>query len=323
MDGMPVHWNDSQVFMLLRDGRLREVEPESVKSFTLLTGGYRGFTPAEMRSQLVGEFGSGYEVTGLGHYLVVHPVGRRDAWAPRFEELYRSFITYFSSRGFQLQEPRYPLVAVVYPHQADFERQIRRDSFTPPGNILGYYSPTTNRINMYDVTADKKGYDWTVNADTIIHEATHQTAFNVGIHHRFGTMPQWIVEGLGTMFEARGVWNSKTFSSQTDRINRGKLDAFRKYARGRRDKNAIANLVCYDHLFKNDPEAAYCEAWALTFFLSEAEPQKFQRFVAKTAASKAFTEYTSPQRLKDFTDIFGTNLGMLDSRMQRFLQSLK
>ena len=47
--------------------------------------------------------------------------------------------------------------------------------------------------------------DWTTNADTIIHEAAHQTAFNTGVHTRCGDSPRWLVEGLGTMFEARKV----------------------------------------------------------------------------------------------------------------------
>ena len=41
-------------------------------------------------------------------------------------------------------------------------------------------------------------------SDTIIHEATHQTAYNVGVHARFADQPRWLVEGLAMMFEAEG-----------------------------------------------------------------------------------------------------------------------
>ncbi|MCE9528795.1 MAG: DUF1570 domain-containing protein [Planctomycetales bacterium] len=70
-------------------------------------------------------------------------------------------------------------------------------------------------------------------------------------------------------------------------------------------------------------EAAYAEAWALSFFLSEQEPRKYVQYLMKTAAVKDFVAYPAPQRLKDFTDIFGGNLGLLDARMQRFIGELK
>ena len=43
----------------------------------------------------------------------------------------------------------------------------------------------------------------------------------------------------------------------------------------------------------------------------------------KTAAIKDFTLYPAPQRLKDFTDVFGSNLGLLDAKMKRFIGDLK
>jgi hypothetical protein len=43
----------------------------------------------------------------------------------------------------------------------------------------------------------------------------------------------------------------------------------------------------------------------------------------KTAAIQDFTLYPAPQRLKDFTDVFGSNLGLLDAKMKRFIGDLK
>ena len=104
-------------------------------------------------------------------------------------------------------------------------------------DTLGHYDPTTNRVFLFDATKDA-GYDWSENADTIIHEATHQTAYNVGVHKRFIAAPRWVVEGLATMFEARGVWNAQYDRTQTDRINRGRLLDFRDYAATRRQPGA-------------------------------------------------------------------------------------
>jgi hypothetical protein len=43
----------------------------------------------------------------------------------------------------------------------------------------------------------------------------------------------------------------------------------------------------------------------------------------KTAAVRPFSDYRAPQRLKDFTDTFGSDLAMLDARMKRFMAGLK
>ncbi len=323
LEGTPLAWSEKKVLFLGRDGQLAEFAPTAPKNYSKVSGGFRSYSQAEIRGSLLREFGQGYEVSGVGHYLVVHPAGKRDQWAPRFEELYRSFVQYFSARGWQLTEPRFPLVAVVFPRQVDFWQQAAKEGLPRSSGVLGYYSPATNRILMFDATASSSGWDWTTNADTIIHEAAHQSAFNTGVHTRFGDSPRWVVEGLGTMFEAPGVWQSRRHPTQPDRINRGRLEAWKAYAKSRRPSDAIAQLVSSDRMFASDPLGAYAESWALSFFLMETMPKKYIEMLGKTATQPAFADYRGPQRLKDFTDVFGTDLAMLDARMERFMAGLK
>ena len=321
LEGTPLRWSERKVWFLGRDGQLAEFAPTEPTNFARLTGGFHSYSQAEIRGTLLREFSHGYEVSGVGHYLVVHPAGKRDQWAPRFEELYRSFVHYFSARGWQLTEPRFPLVAVVYPRQVDFWQQAEKEGMPRSSGVLGYYSPATNRILMFDATGS--GWDWTTNADTIIHEAAHQSAFNTGVHTRFGDSPRWVVEGLGTMFEAPGVWQSRRHPTQPDRINRGRLEAWKSYAKGRRPSDAIAQIVSSDRMFSSDPIGAYAEAWGLSFFLMETMPKKYIEYLSMTAERKAFSDYPGPERLQDFTDVFGPDLAMLDARMQRFMAGLK
>lgn len=322
LEGTPLVLSQQKVFFLERDGQLSEFAASEATNYSTIPGGFKSFSQAEIRGLLLREFGQGFETSGVGHYLVVHPAGKRDQWAPRFEELYRSFIQYFSARGWQLTEPRFPLIAVIFPRQADFWQAAGRDGLPRMSGVLGYYSPTTNRILMFDSSAES-GRDWTTNADTIIHEAAHQTAFNLGVHGRFGANPRWVVEGLGTMFEAKGVWQSRTNPQQADRINRGRLTSWRAYANGRRSADAIGQIVSSDRIFAENPDGAYAEAWALSFFLMESEPKKYIQFLSKTAALPSFADYRAPQRLADFTAVFGSDLKMLDARMQRFMAGLK
>ena len=322
IEGTPLVATEKQVFLLGRDGQMFEFAPSQAKSYSKLSGSFYAYSQAEMRGQLMKEFGNQYEVSGNGHYLVVYPAGQKDLWAPRFEELYRSFVHYFNTRAFRPAESRFPMVAVVYRRQADFQRAAIADGSQNVQNMLGYYSPKTNRISLFDVTTSKLGLDWSANADTILHEATHQIAFNAGMHNRFGQTPKWVCEGLATMFEARGVWNGRVHHNLSDRVNSIQLTAFRNYL-PRRKANALAETVNSDRAFDKDTEGAYAEAWALSFFLSEQEPRKYVQYLMKTAAVKDFTEYRSPERLKDFTDVFGSNLALLDARMKRFIGELK
>lgn len=323
LEGTPLAASQERIFLLARDGQLVDFPPSQATNYYELPGGFKSYSQAEIRGLLLREFSKGYEVSGVGHYLVVHPAGKRDQWAPRFEELYRSFIHYFAARGWQLAEPRFPLVAVVFSRQSDFWQEAAQEGLPRMPGVLGYYSPKTNRILMFDAATSGSGFDWTTNADTIIHEAAHQTAFNTGVHTRFGASPRWVVEGLGTMFEARGVWQSRSYSQQSDRLNRGRLQAYRAYAAGRRPADALARIVSSDRIFSQDPDGAYAEAWTLSFFLIESEPRKYFQYLSKTATRAAFAPYPAPQRLADFTDIFGGDLVMLDARMQRFVAGLK
>lgn len=323
LEGTPLAASEKEVLFLGRDGQLAEFPPNLAMNYSRLPGNFRSYSQAEVRGGLLREFGQGYEVSGVGHYLVVHPAGKRDQWAPRFEELYRSFVQYFAARGWQLTEPRFPLVAVVYPRQVDFWQQAAKEGLPRSNGVLGYYSPITNRILMFDATTSSAGFDWTHNNDTIIHEAAHQTAFNTGVHTRFSDAPRWIVEGLGTMFEARGVWQSRSNPHQSDRINEGRLEAWRNYAKSRRQPGTIGQLVSSDRAFATDADGAYAESWALSFFLMETMPKKYSEYLAKTAARSAFIAYPAPERLSDFMAVFGSDLTMLDARMQRFLAGLK
>jgi hypothetical protein len=321
-DGTPLRYNAQQVFFLTRSGRLLEFAPDQAKDFAPAEGKFRSYTAAEMRGQLLREFGSAFDVSGGGKFLVVHPAGQQDVWAPRFEQLQRSFAQYFAARGLRTPEPRFPLVAVVFARQADFARYATADGNHASGNMLGYYSPATNRIAMYDITAGRNNVDWTTNAETIIHEALHQAAFNGGLHNRFGQTPRWVAEGLGTLFEARGVWNSRQFTTAADRVNRGQLESFRRYL-PRRKSSALPELISSDRAFNADVQGAYAEAWALTFFLSETEPKKYFQYLQKTAAAKSFEAYPAPQRLRDFTEVFGSNWEMLNVRMLRHIAAIK
>lgn len=323
LEGTALEWSDSEVLFLARDGRLVTFHPGKAKNYRKLGDRFRTYTSSELRSALSRQLGKDFEISSTGHYLVAHPPGQGGRWSANFEELYRSCAHYFSVRGFRLAEPQFPLVAVVYRNQADFLRAARAEGANVNASVLGYYSPLTNRISMFDIGAGKSNkIDWRMNNETIIHEATHQTAYNTGIHRRFGAAPRWVVEGLGTLFEAPGVHNSRANASQGSRINRGRFDDFRANLPTRKP-GTLAEMITSDRLFQMDASRAYGEAWAFTFWLVETRPQLYSKYLQTMAARPAFQEYTSEERLKDFTTVFGSNFKLLESQFLQYMGTVR
>ncbi len=321
VEGSPVEWNASVVHLMGRDGRLWEFAPDAAANFKKTSSSFRPYSVSELRAALLRELGEQYDVSGTGHYVIAHPKGQRDRWAERFEDLYKNFWRYVSVRGFKPVEPEFPLIGVVCVNREDFQRVAAAQGMKRTGGILGFYDMLTNRILLYDM--DSKGaVDWREKADVLIHEATHQTAFNVGVHNRYAKPPVWVAEGLATSFEARGVYDAHGFPNLSDRVNRGRYDDFRMIVPNHKPE-IIQALVASDDVFRKAPPVAYAEAWALTFYLMEKYPKKYAAYLAKTAQRESFSTYAAKERLADFTTVFGDDWKMLEAQMLRFYATMK
>jgi hypothetical protein len=322
LEGRPLSWSAEHMVLLGRDGQLYEFNPKKAKEAKKTSPRFFGYSPSEMKSELQKEFGKQFDVTTTRHYLVVHPRGERDQWANRFEDLYKRFEHYFHVRGFKLQEPPFPLVAIVFRNKGEYYRHAEASGTPLQPDTLGHFAHFSNRVFLFDTTAEGSD-DWSQNADTIIHEATHQTASNTGIHRRFSGTPRWLAEGLATMFEARGVWSAQYDHTQADRVNRGRLAEFRDYVATRWNPGAVANLLSSDRMFQSDTAGAYALAWALSFYLSETQPRLYAAYLAKTAERPMLSDYPAAQRVADFQAIFGSETKMFEKKFLTYMEDVK
>ena len=321
--GKPVAWDGREVVLLRRDGRIAILPASSQSDFKHLDDKFVPMSRSTVRNRLVKEFGKKYQVSMTSNFIVVHPHGDSKKWASPFETLYQRFRVYFTSRGVTVDKPKFPMVAVVLRTRGEFDRFLK-SYHDYDRDILGYYSPRSNRIITFDQSGGQSGSaSWLFNASTVIHEATHQTAFNTGVHTRYGPVPRWISEGLAMMFEAPGVNNSNFYSKRSKRINRERLISLKYYySKSKVDGNWM-HLVANDNLFRSDPSRAYAMSWGLTFYLAETNPRQYIKYLKNDASRGNFEAYGSKDRRKDFARFFGNDTKDLEARMRKFYENLE
>ena len=350
--------HDSKTCWLMdQTGRLSQVNLNDVDSYRALKKSFRGYSATELRTHLYREFGRDYEVKSTGHYLVVAASGNTDRYAELFEDVYRSFHTYFSTRGFKVKKPEFPMVAIVFPDRQSFLAYCRKDGFTASKTLMGYYQPNSNRVALFDqsnsIPAKRSNGSATRNyrletnpiksesdlqtrlerfergaidanlEGTIIHEATHQAAFNTGLHTRIGENPRWVVEGLAMAFESPGNRSNSVRGSAMSRANKERYVWFQNYLQKRRKPGYLKTFVSSDDAFGRNTLDAYSEAWALTFFLLETRSSRYAKYLKKISERPALQPYLPEQRASDFNEVFGSDWKMLEADYLRFITRLK
>ncbi len=319
IEGQPLAWSASEMVLLGRDGGMYYFDPANAKDSRKTAKGYAGYSAGEMQAIARAEFGQRFDISISTHFVVVRPRGRGGEWVRRLETLYSGFTSYMSIRGFRIAEPPTPLLAIVFPTRDEYYAYAEKSGSPLGEGVLGHYESQSNRFFMYDIKSE--GGNEQDNIETIIHEATHQTAYNVGVHARFAKQPLWVVEGLAMMFEAPGVWSATSLHDQADRINKYRLGEFRKGA-AEREANWLPQIVAGEEPFKSDVFDAYAQAWTLAFYLCETRPQEYSAYLAKVAAREPFTDYPSEERLRDFMHYFGADFKLLTAQLERFVAKL-
>ena len=321
--GRSIAWDGQNMMLLRRDGRTSLLPVRSHDDYKTVSQSFKPFSHDLLRSRLQQEFGKKYTVSATENFLVVHPPGSHEKWAAPFESIYQQFRYYFSVRGVAMERPEFPMVAVVLRTRNEFDRFLT--SYHEYNRFMvGYYSVRSNRIITYDQTnGGQNGSGWMSNSDTIIHEVVHQAAFNSGVHNRFGTIPRWISEGLATMFEARGVNNSRRYHNETDRLNVLRLRSLQRFYRQNKAQGQLIQLLQSDHLFESNADLAYALSWGLTFYLAEKRPTQYFKFLDLDRKRSNYSAFSPQDRLRLFAQSFGADLNVLEADMKRFIESFE
>lgn len=323
--GQPLGWDGKRLALVDRAGGLNLIPASTPDAFEKVADQYIPYSKEQIASLLMKEFGSRYDISKTDRYVVVHPWGPSSVFAPPFEAMHARFVDFFESNGIELRPVGNPQVAIVLRSRSDFNRYLINEVEAQDSRIGGYYSRTSNRITTFDPQGliRQKGDDWLYTAGPIIHEATHQSAFNTGLHNRFAPPPKWISEGVATLFEARGFNHATDFTELRDRVNPERLKVLRRRIAKGSVRNALFQLIANDNLFRSDVELAYALSWGLSFYLYETQPEKYFDLLRKDAKRKNFVAYSPEQRLRDFVNVFGNDFEKLVNGLTHYFTPQK
>lgn len=274
----------------------------------------------------------GFKFHTTPHYVVAYDTSRTYAiWASSLlERLHQAFTNYWSGKGCDIIDPEFPLVVVIHASVQDYKEASGDELGQAGGNVIGYYSQLTNRVRMYDLTGSEvfRGVDRRSSRKemnqmlsqpaavplvaTIVHEATHQIAFNCGLQQRLSDLPLWLCEGMAVYFEAPDLTSTRGWQG-IGKVNYPRLEVFHQNLRSWKAGD-LEKLVSDDQLLRDPRTAAnkYSDAWALNYYLIRYHPEEYTAYLKHLAQKKPMTGKKPEQRLDEFRDHFG-DLGQLES----------
>jgi Protein of unknown function (DUF1570) len=332
---------DGGVMLLARDGGLWPVEKENLVSRRSDTKPFAPFTQKELARQLAAEI-PGFKAYQTQHYVIHYNTSPAYArWVGSlFEGLYKAFYNYWTRRGAVLHEPEFPLVALVFDGQAAYARYAHAEVGEAASTIIGYYNLKTNRMTTYDLTGveaggigndrnaaarieqilSQPGAERTV--ATIVHEATHQLAFNSGLQVRFADVPFWVSEGIAIYFETPNLESTKGWRN-IGGVNRVNLINFRTYL-ARRTAGSLEELLSNDKRFRDSATSAdaYAEAWGLNYYLLQTKSEAYVKYLAALAEQKPLVDVAPEERIKQFKQFFGEDLLTIENDFLRYMKGV-
>ncbi len=316
--GVPIGLFSDQMFLMRNDGAIQQIRKCDIVHQAILNDRFRPIERSELAQQLRTEFGRNYTVKSELPYLIVARPEQIDNWCKRFRSFHYSFKLYCSTHGLQTRDIEFPLVAVVFGSQTEFQRYARSEPIKVPESVVGYYMPDTNRILLYEDARPS-----TIATEKVIcHEATHQLAFNTGLHQRRASTPLWLAEGFASMFEAPMLSGSQNCDGKSlwpeSRKHTWQLIAKRPESIHR----LMAGLVRNDSAFESDAQNAYTVAWAMATYLSQRSPKMFGPYLNRISDLPPFETYRADQRVEDFQSAFGTDIRLLSKKIIKYLETL-
>lgn len=339
-----VEAQDGGVLLMDREGMLWTAQPGEITKRSADDQSFQPLPTEELKASLLRQLGGDFRFHKTAHYLIAYNTSEAYAqWCGAlYERLYRAFHNYWDKRGVVLADPEVPLIALVFDGKVSYAKYAGKELGQTTSSVIGYYSLRTNRVAMYDLTQtdslrgrnprissaahvnrilSQPGAERTV--ATIIHEATHQLAYNCGMHDRSASIPLWLSEGMAIYFETPDLKSSSGWR-RIGSVNRVRLAGFRRYLKTRPADSLLTLLGADDRLRQaRTASDGYAEAWALSYYLINRHQQAYANYIRTLAAKKPLQVNSAAERIHEFQAAFGEDLQKLDQDFLRYMQRLR
>ncbi|MFK7821846.1 MAG: DUF1570 domain-containing protein [Planctomycetaceae bacterium] len=315
---------DGGVLVEDRAGTYWNITPQQMKEQVDTDTVFTPLDKDERISQLKDEFGVAFEIRSTDSYLICSNAGPAyTEWCGDLLQRYQSaFIDYWEETGLKLAPLPQQLVVIILSNKTQFDDFYQRDVGQKTQSSFGFYSIRKNRVVLYDFaspdgTSDDDRRQQTVrsiqkavkkvpfNVATIIHEATHQLAFNTGIHTRYADNPVWLTEGIAMYFESAdsGTGTRKPRIGKSNPLRKKSLKPYLNNI----SADSIRTLIASDDRFRSSEVAgnAYTEAWAFTTYLMKRKPDQLIQFIKSNQKNARLIWKKPDERQASFEAAFG------------------
>jgi len=334
-----VEAEDGGVLLELADQRYELLQPDQIADRRPLPGGRPAESPREVGRRILGELPPGFQVHVTKHFVVCFDTSRDYAvWcAALFERLSDTFLTYWSNAGLDVRRPAQPLIVVIFAARRDYEAFAARDLGAAADRVVGYYNMLTNRVTTFDLTQSDtlrrpggrpghKGAEILASPEaaglvaTLVHEATHQMAFNCGLHRRLAPVPVWLSEGVATCFETPDLGHERGWRG-IGGVNQPRLEHYLQTYRA----GWLREIVADDEPFRRAEDGIdwYARAWALTHFLMKTRRAALVDYLEVMATKTPCGSDPAERRLGEFERAFGCTPDALENDVHRAMIHLR
>lgn len=330
---------DGGLLLEQADGRLDVIQPASIVARTPLQPAADRETPRELGRRILGELPAGFDLLVTKHYVVCFDTSRQYAqWAAAlFERLHDAFINFWTRAGLDVAPVTRPLVVVIFADRRRYEEQAARDLGPATDRVVGYFNMLSNRVTTFDLTGSdtlrasrtpgpRTSLDVLARPEaaglvaTLVHEATHQVAFNCGMHRRLAPVPLWVCEGMATYFEAPDLSSDRGWRS-IGAVNEPRRKQFQATA----SPGWLEPLLRTDDAFRQPDAAtdAYARSWALTAYLIQTRKKQFTDYLAVLAAKQPLEDDSGDLRIDEFSAAFGPADASMEEAVAKFLARMR
>jgi hypothetical protein len=256
------------------------------------------------------------------HYVIVTRGSAEFAeWAGAvLDQFHFSMLETWREMGLEPHEPEGLLPLIVLADREEYTDFATRDASVEVAQTRAYYSMRTNRMVLHDPLSeavaspadltpreiDRRMAALPRSIGTLLHEATHQLAYNCGLHTRYADNPMWLTEGLAMCAEPSEA-SRTSVDVRLTRPNADRLVEFKNYVRGGRPAGNLTRILESEDRFRDaDTQSiAYSEAWALSWFLIRERSEEYVEYL-RTIADKPRMNWDDPAtRLAEFEAAFG------------------